>query len=69
MAARELGAVPSNLRLVAAHYWDTTGAINAGWQAAFVARPGMVLGPLDPVPDIVGSDISDVVGQILEIDR
>jgi 2-haloacid dehalogenase len=51
--------------MVAAHNWDTSGALTAGWQAAFVARPGMVLGPLDATPQIEGGDMTDVVEQIL----
>ena len=65
MAARRLEVEPGNLTLVAAHNWDTSGAIAAGWQAAFVARRGMVLGPLDPTPQIVGADMTDVVEQIV----
>jgi 2-haloacid dehalogenase len=65
MAARELGVATSDLRLVAAHDWDVAGALRAGWAAAFMARPGMVLGPLSERPDIVGRDLREVVDQIL----
>jgi 2-haloacid dehalogenase len=65
MAARELGVEAGALRLVAAHDWDVAGALRAGWMAAFVARPGMVLGPLSERPDIVGSDLREVIDQIL----
>jgi len=65
MAARELGVEASDLRLVAAHDWVVAGALRAGWAAAFVARPGMVLGPLSERPDIVGGDLREVVDQIL----
>jgi 2-haloacid dehalogenase len=65
MAARELGVPATDLRLVAAHDWDVAGAMCAGWAAAFVARQGMVLGPLGERPDIVGRDLRDVVDQIL----
>jgi 2-haloacid dehalogenase len=65
MAARELGVTASDLLLVAAHDWDVAGALRAGWTAAFVARPGIVLGPLSERPDIVGRDLRDVVDQIL----
>ncbi|MDP8958167.1 MAG: haloacid dehalogenase type II [Actinomycetota bacterium] len=64
-AVRELGVQPSGMRLVAAHNWDVTGAIRAGCAAVFVARPGMVLGPLDERPDIVGGDLSEVADRIL----
>jgi hypothetical protein len=40
--------------------------LRAGWAAAFVARPGTVLGPLSEHPAIVGQDLDDVVDQILE---
>lgn len=69
MAAGELSVQANQLRLIAAHNWDTTGAIRAGCRAAFIARPGMVLGPLDERPDIVGRDLDDVVTQILEVDQ
>lgn len=67
-AARELGIEPSGLRLVAAHHWDVTGAIRAGWRGAFVARPGMVLGALDEEPDIVGADLAEVAERIVQVD-
>jgi 2-haloacid dehalogenase len=65
MAASELGIELSEMRLVAAHDWDVTGALRAGCAAAFVARPGMVLGSLAEQPDITGRDLSEVVDQIL----
>ncbi len=65
-AARSLGAQPGDLRLVAAHAWDVTGAIRAGCMAAFVARPNMVLDPAGERPDIVGADLRQVASRILE---
>ena len=67
-AARSLLASAQDMRLVAAHGWDVAGAMNAGWHAAFVARPGQVLDPLFPAPDIVGRDLHDVAEQILATD-
>jgi 2-haloacid dehalogenase len=58
----------ADVRLVAAHSWDVSGALAAGCNAAFVARPGMVLSPLSPTPDIVGADIAEVVDKIIAID-
>ena len=66
--ARATGVEVGDVRLVAAHAWDVAGALAAGCAAAFVARPGMVLSPLGPQPDIVGADIADVVDQILARD-
>lgn len=55
----------ADVRLVAAHSWDVSGALAAGCKAAFVARPGMVISPIGRQPDIVGADIAEVVEQIL----
>jgi 2-haloacid dehalogenase len=63
--AVELGIAIGEMRLVAAHDWDVTGAIKAGAKAAFVARPGKVLGPLSGKPDIVGADVAGVVAEIV----
>lgn len=65
MGAERLGAAPAGMRMVAAHHWDVTGAIRAGCAGAFVARPGMVLGPLDERPDVVGPDLAAVAESIL----
>jgi 2-haloacid dehalogenase len=56
------------VRLIAAHAWDIAGALRAGCAAAFIARPGMVLDPLAPRPDIVGADLREVADQILAIE-
>lgn len=66
MAARELGVEVGELRLVAAHAWDMAGALRAGCQAAFVARPGMVLDPLAPEPDLVAADLTELADRLLQ---
>jgi 2-haloacid dehalogenase len=66
--ADAFGVEIGEVRLVAAHSWDVSGALAAGARAAFVARPGMVLSPLGPQPDIVGADIAEVVDQIVATD-
>lgn len=63
-----LGVPIGRLRLVAAHAWDVLGALRAGCAAAFVARPGKVLYPLGPQPDIVGPDLRAVAHRIVEIE-
>jgi 2-haloacid dehalogenase len=68
MAAERLGVPLGGLRLIAAHAWDVAGAMRAGCAAAFVARPGMVLDPLAPRPDIVGADLREVADRIMAID-
>jgi 2-haloacid dehalogenase len=65
MAAHELGVGTGSIRLVAAHPWDVAGALRAGAAAAFVARPGAVLDPLAPAPDIVGADLLEVAERII----
>jgi len=69
MAAERLGVPVGEVRLVAAHAWYVAGAQRAGCAAAFVARPGQVLDPLAPVPDIVGVDLRDVAERILAVER
>jgi 2-haloacid dehalogenase len=68
-AAQHLGVQPTDVRMIAAHAWDVTGAMRAGCAAAFVARPGMVLDPVGEQPDIVGVDLVDVANQIVSRDR
>jgi 2-haloacid dehalogenase len=65
LAARRLGVEPGQMRLVAAHDWDVTGALRAGCAAAFVARPGQVMNPFGPQPDVKGADLGEVAEQIL----
>lgn len=66
--AGDFGVALQEVRLVAAHSWDISGALAAGIRAAFVARPGMTLSPLGAQPDIVGADIREVVDQIITRD-
>jgi 2-haloacid dehalogenase len=65
MTARRLGAEPRDIRLVAAHFWDVTGAMRAGCAAAFVARPQMVLDPAGEQPDVIGADLREVADLII----
>ncbi len=69
MAAERLGVEPANLRLVATHAWDVTGASRAGCAAAFVTRPGMVLDQAGEEPDVVGGDLRDVADKIIARER
>ena len=65
MAAARLGVSASAICLVAAHGWDVAGAMRAGCAAAFVARPGQLLDPLAPTPDLVGRDLLHVADQVI----
>jgi 2-haloacid dehalogenase len=66
--ARTFGIEVGDVRLVAAHGWDITGALAAGCKAAFVARPGQVLNPLAPRPDAVADDLAALARRIVELD-
>jgi 2-haloacid dehalogenase len=68
LAAQRLSVEPAEVRLVAAHDWDVTGALRAGCAAAFVARPGQVMNPFGPQPDLRGADLSEVVEKILAVE-
>jgi 2-haloacid dehalogenase len=69
MAARELAVDITGMRMVAAHAWDIVGALRAGAAAAFVGRPGMVLDPLGPLPDVIGADLDEVADRILVAEK
>jgi 2-haloacid dehalogenase len=64
-AAAELGVPIGDLVMVAAHDWDVAGAMAAGARGAFVARPGQVLDPGQPRPEIVAADITEVARELV----
>ncbi|MGC4938805.1 haloacid dehalogenase type II [Kribbella sp. DT2] len=66
--AAAYGVPIGEVRLIAAHNWDITGALEAGCQAAFISRPGMVLSPHGPQPELVAADLTVLAGLILEND-
>jgi 2-haloacid dehalogenase len=59
-AARQLNVKPSGMYMVAAHAWDTGGAAAAGLKTVFVKRPGKILTPGAPKPDLQVSDLSEL---------
>jgi 2-haloacid dehalogenase len=68
LAARRLGVERGEVRLVTAHDWDVTGALRAGCAAAFIARPGQVMNPFGPQPDVRGADLGAVAAQIMAVE-
>lgn len=66
MAARGMGCDIADTCLIAAHAWDVAGALAAGCQAAFIARPGAIPSPLGRSPDIVASDLRELAALLLE---
>jgi 2-haloacid dehalogenase len=66
--ARELGAEPHTLRMIACHTWDTLGAIAAGFAAALVTRPGNAPLLVGDQPDIVEPDLIATADRIISMD-
>ena len=64
MAAHKMNVAPTQLMLVAAHSWDTTGALRAGCRAAFLERPGEVLDPTAERPEIVAHNMNELALQL-----
>jgi 2-haloacid dehalogenase len=56
------------LRLVAAHDWDTQGALAVGMLAAHLDRSGVPYHPLYRRPDVFGATLDEVVAGILAKD-
>ncbi|MEO0741155.1 MAG: haloacid dehalogenase type II [Bacteroidota bacterium] len=65
-AAGQLGGVPADLRMVAAHDWDIHGALRAGLHGAYVARQGKTYRSHYNAPDVVGRDLAEVTALLLE---
>lgn len=63
-AARRLGGDPSATLLVAAHPWDLMGARAAGWQTAFLHRPGTAWYPLAHPPDYQAPDLTALADRL-----
>lgn len=68
LAAKRLAVEPGQVRVVSAHDWDVTGALRAGCAAAFLARPGRVMNPFGPQPDLKGTDLSEVADKLLTVE-
>jgi 2-haloacid dehalogenase len=67
-AAARLDRPIGALHLVAAHDWDTHGAIAAGMQAAYLDRSGAPYNPLYRRPDILADTMERVAAQIIAAD-
>ena len=66
MASDVLETPLSNMTMVAAHDWDIAGAMAVGLRGAYITRPGMVLNPLFPAPDISGPDLTRVTDLLIQ---
>jgi 2-haloacid dehalogenase len=65
MAAETLGLPPAEILFAAAHDWDVTGAMKAGYRTAFIARHGMSLNPLEAPPETIAPDIRALADAIV----
>jgi 2-haloacid dehalogenase len=65
LANEQLKVQANQTCLIAAHAWDVFGAMNAGWTAAFLARPGKVLFPLAPKPAMVAPDLQALANLLM----
>jgi len=63
-AAKDLGVKPGDILLVAAHAWDIAGAMAAGCEAAFIARPEKVLSPSGPEPKYQAADLTTLAERV-----
>jgi len=66
-AAKKMRLKPNECMLIAAHGWDVAGANWAGWQTAFVNRPGQQLFPLANLPEINEENILSVAQKLISI--
>lgn len=67
-AAARLDRPIGDLRLVAAHDWDTHGALTAGMQAAYLDRTGAPYNPLYRRPEIAATTMGSLIERIIAAD-
>ncbi|WFB36196.1 haloacid dehalogenase type II [Kiritimatiellota bacterium B12222] len=65
-AAQQLGQPVEACRLIAAHDWDTHGALSAGMHAGYLDRSGAAYHPLYLRPKVFASTMSELVDQLLD---
>lgn len=64
-AARKMGVQPGESMMIAAHGWDVAGAKWAGWQTAFISRPGQQLYPLAEKPELVAPTLTEIATKLI----
>jgi len=64
-AARHAGADLSDCWLLAAHEWDTAGALQAGFKAAYVHRGPTPAQHANPQPQFIARDLFDAARRII----
>lgn len=66
-ASRRLGVAPGRIWLVAAHWWDVTGAKRAGMRTAWIARKERELIWTSSPPEVVAADLKGAAEEILRL--
>lgn len=66
-AVEKLNVAPHNMTLVAAHDWDTHGALCAGLDAAFLDRFYAPYNPTYKKPAIIGNTMSEIGDKLMEL--
>jgi 2-haloacid dehalogenase len=67
-ACQELGVIPADCMMVAAHVWDILGAQHVGFSSALITRPGNPPLPVDglPQPNLVVSDLRELAERLID---
>jgi len=65
-AAQNLGVMPEDCIMIAAHAWDLAGAKKAGLVTAFIERNGQSIYSLSPVHDFTGQDLKRIAEQLIK---
>ena len=64
-AAQVMDVQIANSLLVSAHDWDVAGALHAGAGAAFIRRPRLMWSLPRPMPDVTGTDLTEIADQLI----
>lgn len=64
-AEKKLGSKPAQTCLIASHTWDIAGAMQAGWQGAFIERKDKVWNPLFETPNFTGKTLTEIADQLV----
>ncbi|WP_163133633.1 haloacid dehalogenase type II [Agarivorans sp. Alg241-V36] len=68
-AIKKLNTASHDVTLVAAHDWDTHGALCAGLSAAFIDRFNAQYNPTYKEPEIIGNTMGEVAVKLIESKR
>jgi len=64
-AAQAMDVEVGQTMLISAHDWDVAGALQAGAGAAYVRRPGSLWSLPRAMPDVTGSELTEIADQLI----